>query len=99
MAAGCGSATPSAATIEFARTATAGGATAGGGDPATTVTTGTSEGGPGNDPSTTVSTGEAHYGDTVKIDRSEFERELKALVDNKQLQQASGGQGLSGAGK
>ena len=99
LAAGCGSVAPSAATIEFAKTATAGGATTGGGDPATTVTTGTSEGGPGNDPSTTVSTGEVHYGDTVKIDRSEFERELKALVDNKQLQQESGGQGLSGAGK
>src|SRR2546423_3129991 len=99
MAAGCGSASPSAATIEFLKTTTVGGATAVGGDSATTVTTGTSEGGPGNDPSTTVSTGEVHYGDTVKIDRSEFERELKALNDNKQLQAASGGQGLSGAGK
>ena len=35
----------------------------------------------------------------VKIDRNEFEKELKALDDNKQLQAASGGNGLSGAGK
>jgi hypothetical protein len=40
-----------------------------------------------------------HYGDAVKIDRSDFEKELKALNDNKQLQAASGGNGLSGAGK
>ena len=96
--AGCGSASPSAATIKFAKTSVASGSTEGG-DPATTVTTGTSEGGPGNDPSTTASTGEVHYGDTVKVNRSEFEKELKALNDNKQLQAASGGNGLSGAGK
>jgi hypothetical protein len=36
---------------------------------------------------------------TVEIDRSDFERELEALNDNKQLQAASGGDGLSGAGK
>ena len=34
----------------------------------------------------------------VKIDRADFEKELKALDDNKQLQAASGGHGLSGAG-
>lgn len=37
--------------------------------------------------------------DPVDIDRSEFEKELKALNDNRQLQAASGGNGLSGAGK
>ncbi|HEY4409572.1 MAG TPA: peptidylprolyl isomerase, partial [Acidimicrobiia bacterium] len=37
--------------------------------------------------------------DSVKIDRSDFERELKALNDNKRLQAAAGGSGLSGAGK
>ncbi|HJV08073.1 MAG TPA: peptidylprolyl isomerase [Acidimicrobiales bacterium] len=36
---------------------------------------------------------------TVEIDRSDFEKELEALSDNKQLQAASGGSGLSGAGK
>jgi parvulin-like peptidyl-prolyl isomerase len=38
---------------------------------------------------------------TVEIDRSDFERELEALNDNKQLQAAAqeGGSGLSGAGK
>jgi hypothetical protein len=97
--AACGSTSPSAATIKFVKTSVASGSTAGSGDPATTVTTGTSEGGPGNDPSTTVSTDEVHYGDTEKVDRSEFEKELKALNDNKQLQAASGGSGLSGAGK
>jgi len=35
----------------------------------------------------------------VKIDRADFDKELKALDDNKQLQAASGGHGLSGAGK
>ena len=35
----------------------------------------------------------------VEIDRSEFEKELKALRDNRQLQAASGGNGLSGEGK
>jgi hypothetical protein len=35
----------------------------------------------------------------VKIDRHDFERELKALNDNKPLQAQSGGNGLSGAGK
>ena len=81
--AGCGSASPSAATISFPKQAVAAGATA--------------EEGEGS--ATTASTGEVHYGDTVAIDRSEFERELKALNDNKQLQAASGGSGLSGAGK
>jgi PPIC-type PPIASE domain len=38
-------------------------------------------------------------GDSVKIDRADFEKELKALNDNKRLQAAAGGQGLSGAGK
>lgn len=37
--------------------------------------------------------------DPVDIDRSDFEKELKALNDNRQLQAASGGNGLSGAGK
>ena len=38
--------------------------------------------------------------DSVKIDRSDFERELQALNDNKRLQAAAGGGGgLSGAGK
>jgi foldase protein PrsA len=37
--------------------------------------------------------------DPIDIDRSEFEKELKALNDNRQLQAASGGNGLSGAGK
>ncbi|MEW6475652.1 MAG: peptidylprolyl isomerase [Actinomycetota bacterium] len=36
---------------------------------------------------------------SVEIERSEFERELKALSDNKQLQAASGGNGLAGEGK
>jgi parvulin-like peptidyl-prolyl isomerase len=36
---------------------------------------------------------------SVDIDRSDFEKELEALNDNKQLQAASGGNGLSGAGK
>ena len=36
---------------------------------------------------------------SVKVDRASFEKELKALDDNKQLQAASGGNGLSGAGK
>lgn len=36
---------------------------------------------------------------SVDIDRSDFEKELEALNDNKQLQEASGGSGLSGAGK
>ena len=80
--AGCGSASPSAATIKFPKQAVAAGATSG------------DEGS-----AATASTGEVHYGDTVTIDRSEFERELKALNDNDQLQAASGGSGLSGAGK
>lgn len=37
--------------------------------------------------------------DPVDIDRSEFEKELEALSDNRQLQAASGGNGLSGAGR
>ena len=36
---------------------------------------------------------------TAKVDRGDFDKELKALVDNKPLQAASGGNGLSGAGK
>lgn len=53
---GCGSVSPSAATVKIAKKAT-------------------------------------------EIDRSEFEKELEALNDNKQLQAASGGNGLSGEGK
>jgi parvulin-like peptidyl-prolyl isomerase len=79
--AGCGSVSPSAATIRFAKTVAAGATAEGDGS------------------STTVSTAEVHYGDTVRISRSEFERELKALNDNKRLQAASGGNGLSGAGR
>jgi parvulin-like peptidyl-prolyl isomerase len=56
MGAACGSATPTAATVEFKKT-------------------------------------------SMEIDRSDFERELKALNDNKQLQAQAGGDGLSGAGK
>ena len=82
MASGCGSASPSAATITFPKQAVAAGATS-------------EEQGS----ATTASTAKIDYGDTVTINRSEFERELKALNDNKALQQASGGQGLSGAGK
>lgn len=82
MAAGCGSASPTAATIKFPEQAVAGGATS-----------------EGEGSATTASTAEVRYGDTVTIDRSGFERELKALHDNKQLQAASGGSGLSGAGK
>lgn len=36
---------------------------------------------------------------SADIDRSDFERELEALNDNKQLQAQAGGSGLSGAGK
>jgi foldase protein PrsA len=79
--AGCGSASPAAATIQFPEQAVAAGATSG------------QEGS-----ATTASTAEVRYGDTVTIDRSDFERELKALNDNEQLQAASGGN-LSGAGK
>ena len=90
VGAGCGSASPSAATVRFAENAAAPApttsSTAGGSE--TTATT-----------STTATTVELKYGDAVKIDRSEFERELKALNDNRQLQAASGGDGLSGAGK
>jgi len=53
-------------------------------------------------PTKSVTTGDTTpvlYGDPIKIDRSDFEKELKALNDNKQLQAASGGSGLSGAGK
>jgi len=79
--AGCGSASPSAATIKFPKKAVAAGATAGEGEGS----------------ATTASTAEVQYGDTVTIDRSEFERELKTLSDNKQLQ--AGENGVSGAGK
>jgi foldase protein PrsA len=82
LATGCGSASPSAATIQFPKQAVAAGATS-----ETEV------------PTTTASTAGVDYGDTVTIDRSEFEKELKALHDNKQLQAASGGSGLTGAGK
>ena len=54
--AACGSATPSAATIEFKKA-------------------------------------------SMEVDRSDFERELEALNENKQLQAQAGGGGLSGAGK
>jgi parvulin-like peptidyl-prolyl isomerase len=81
MAAGCGSASPSAATITFPKQAVAAGAT--------------SDDSAGS--ATTASTAPVDYGDTVSIDRSEFERELKALADNKQLEQ--GGNTLAGAGK
>jgi foldase protein PrsA len=82
LATGCGTASPSAATIQFPKQAVAAGATS-----ETEV------------PTTTASTAGVDYGDTVTIDRSEFEKELKALHDNKQLQAASGGSGLTGAGK
>jgi hypothetical protein len=55
--AGCGTLTPSAATVEFPN----------------------------------------HH--SVTVDRAGFDKELKALDDNKQLQAQSGGNGLSGAGK
>ena len=84
--AGCGSASPTAATIQFPKQAVAAGATSG----AEAEAEGSA---------TTASTAEVRYGDTVTIDRSDFERELKALADNKQLEAASGGAGLSGAGK
>ena len=84
LATGCGSASPSAATIRFP--AVAAGATS---EPATS----------GSDSSATTASTAVAYGDTVTIDRSEFEKELKALHDNKQLQAASGGSGLAGAGK
>ena len=67
---GCGSASPSAASVRFATHA---------------VTTG--------------DTTPLSYGDAVKVDRSEFEKELKALAANKPLQDASGGSGLFGSGK
>ena len=86
LATGCGSASPSAATIEFPKQAVAAGATS---------ETATS----GSDSSATTASTAVAYGDTVTIDRSEFEKELKALHDNKQLQAASGGSGLAGAGK
>lgn len=82
LATGCGSASPSAATIQFPKQAVAAGATS-----------------ETESSATTASTAEVDYGDTVTIDRSEFEKELKALHDNKQLQAASGGSGLAGAGK
>ena len=66
--AGCGSVSPSAATVRFA-----------------------------TNPTTTGSA--VRYGDAVRVDRSEFERELEALVNNKGLQSQSGGNGLAGAGK
>ena len=84
LATGCGSASPSAATIRFP--AVAAGATS---EPATS----------GSDSSATTASTAVAYGDSVTIDRSEFEKELKALHDNKQLQAASGGSGLAGAGK
>jgi parvulin-like peptidyl-prolyl isomerase len=78
--AGCGSASPSAATIQFPKQAVAGGATTD--DRAS---------------ASTASNAEVRYGESVRVDRSEFERELKALEGNKQLQ--SGGNSLAGAGK
>jgi hypothetical protein len=82
--AGCGSASPSAATVRFATNTAA-------------LDTTTSSAADGSAPPPAAI--DLDYGDPVKIDRSEFERELEALVDNKQLQEASGGNGLSGAGK
>jgi parvulin-like peptidyl-prolyl cis-trans isomerase-like protein len=82
--AGCGSASPSAATVRFATNAAA-----------LATTTSSAADGSAQPPAAI----DLDYGDPVKIDRSEFERELKALNDNKQLQAASGGDGLSGAGK
>lgn len=87
LATGCGSASPSAATIQFPKQAVAAGVTE------ETATSGS------DSSATTASTAKVDYGDTVTIDRSEFEKELKALHDNKQLQAASGGSGLTGAGK
>ena len=46
--------------------------------------------------------GEAAYAATVdgrRIDRSSFERELKALAENNELQAAAGGNSLAGSGK
>jgi foldase protein PrsA len=83
LASGCGSASPSAATISFPKQAVAAGATDG------------EAGGS----ATTASTAELDYGDTVAVDRSEFERELEALYENEQLRAASGGSGLAGEGK
>jgi parvulin-like peptidyl-prolyl isomerase len=87
VSAGCGSASPTAATVRFAKNAAA-----------LATTTSTAEGAGGSE-ETTSTTIELEFGDTVKVDRSEFEKELKALNDNRQLQAASGGNGLSGAGK
>ena len=87
VSAGCGSASPTAATVRFAKNAAA-----------LATTTSTAEGAAGSE-ETTSTTIELEFGDTAKVDRSEFEKELKALNDNRQLQAASGGNGLSGAGK
>lgn len=87
LATGCGSASVSAATIKFPEQAVAAGATS------ETATSGS------DSSATTASTVEIRYGDTATVDRSDFERELKALHDNEQLQAASGGSGLAGAGK
>ena len=84
VATGCGSTSPSAATISFPKQAVAAGATSESGAESST---------------TTASTGKVDYGDTVTIDRSDFEKELKALHDNEALQAASGGSGLAGQGK
>jgi parvulin-like peptidyl-prolyl isomerase len=78
--AGCGSASPTAATIQFPQQAVAAGATTDDGVSSTTATT-----------------TEVRYGDTMTVDRSDFERELKALAANKELEQ--GGNSLAGAGK
>jgi hypothetical protein len=90
VGAGCGSASPSAATVRFAENAAA---------LATTTTASTADGESATPPTAAPAEVEVEYGVPVKIDRSEFERELKALNDNRQLQAASGGNGLSGAGK
>lgn len=82
--AGCGSASPSAAAVSFAT------------ELATTTSSAPDGSAP---PAVEVGPLKLKYGDAVKIDRSEFEKELKALNDNKQLQAASGGNGLAGAGK
>ena len=87
-AAGCGSVSPSAATVAFPTKPLV----------INTTTSVFAADAPTEAAPTTTSV-PGHYTDTIKIDRSEFEKELKALNDNKQLQAASGGSGLSGAGK
>lgn len=102
LATGCGSVSPSAATIRFPKQAVAAGATSGTASSGTatsgSATSGTATSG-SDSSAATATTAEVDYGETVTVDRSEFEKELKALHDNKELQAASGGSGLAGAGK